>query len=197
MEGAAGRDLGRWDHGTVSFESLRDRRRTLSARQWAEAGYKRPRPQSSLSHGSNYPMSQIPRFTGNCPNFRNFFRVIGSASVIKGVAKIGDPKSKNQQRMVPRPRDPRPSAELPLPYVPGWRRLCLDLGPSRRPPFHRLNFVELRWTCLLEYKNNVNLQDSNLSKHLKLIDSDVWRLFVAYMCIYSCVYTYIYICFMW
>ena len=77
MEGAAGRDLGPWDHGTVSFES-RDRRRTLSAKQWAEAGYKRPRPQSSPMD----PMFQIPRFTGNCPNFRFFFRVIGSASVI-------------------------------------------------------------------------------------------------------------------
>lgn len=137
MEGAAGRDLGPWDHGTVSFES-RDRRRTLSAKQWAEAGYKRPRPQSSLSHGSNVSNPQIHR---KLPQFSIFFPCNWfSFSHFLGFAKIGDPKSKNQQRMVPRLRNPRPSAELPLPYVPGWRRLCLDLGPSRRPPF------KLRWT---------------------------------------------------
>ena len=100
MEGAAGRDLGPWDHGTVSFES-RDRRRTLSAKQWAEAGYKRPRPQSSPMD----PMFQIPRFTGNCPNFRFFFPCNWfSFSHFLGFAKIGDPKSKNQQLVVPRPQ---------------------------------------------------------------------------------------------
>ena len=146
MEGAAGRDLGPWDHGTVSFES-RDRCRTLSAKQWAEAGYKRPRPQSSLSHGSNVSNPQIHR---KLPQFsQNFFRVIGSVSVRKAAQKSGTQNPKISSVWCRDSETPGLPRSFPYLTFPDDGACVWTLV---RQDVHRLNSVELslhfRWTSL-------------------------------------------------